>query len=600
MEGIVDGELKLALVEIIDEILAQDTACTKMNQGEKPPPSDSHISTDKTDWDAHSVIHHDIPDNTFQFDKNSLGTSIPAIDMYGQLLWTAAKRNASDNIANTDEHPNSAEIGRNEQPNISTETEFIAKNFESVPNYRPINSSPQHTYKTINPEQKPLGLDQANPNKLGHEEVASFGDNISDQNPKTFLKPDQERKLILILTKMFDAEFRKGNYPFNRVARNILQLLGEKFGSNVVSQISIEHLQGAYIGMSARYKNHGATQARDVIAIKNKNELKETADISKTENSYFKNTTQDTKIVYLVNEENMQHKHHGGNEIGKRGIQNSRDITEQNDPQTNTGTPNIPSRTTGNNVYPLSGNVNISEIPLESGSTTFTEFLTNNESPVNTVLRNSTEIDSTVQHQKRDYIKELSPTLVDEYQAESPHPKKYVTNTLNNNTEANEHLDAVDNYDTAITTKSSFIIANDVHKTLDQPVSAPTLPVENTTQNELDSTAALQNQAFNQLLSTNTLIPLDKACAARNRIKSKLEFHAAKVDPELLIDGATMAVAFIEAGIREYHAYTQIMINEFGHKIEPYLRDFYEGACHYLGLDCPKEYQAYQVRGGGC
>jgi hypothetical protein len=147
--------------------------------------------------------------------------------------------------------------------------------------------------------------------------------------------------------------------------------------------------------------------------------------------------------------------------------------------------------------------------------------------------------------------------------------------------------------------EGSFTTADDVHKTLGQPITTPELPIENTTQAEPNSTLVTQNQTFNQLLSTNTLIPLDKACAARTRIKSQLESHVAKPNPDLLIDGATLAVAFIEAGVREYGEYTHLMIDDIGCKIEPYLRDFYEGACYYLGLDCPKEHPTHQVRGGG-
>jgi hypothetical protein len=601
----VDGELKLALVEIIDEILAQDTACTKMNQGEKLVTSDSRVSTDETGWDAHDMTHRNITDDIFQFDKNNLDTSMPTIDMYGQLLWPTAKRKPSGSITSTDEYLDSAEVRRNEQLNVPTETHysgFATENFETTPD-RSTNPSQQFTYTTVTPKQKPLDVDQTNSNKLD-DKIVLPGNNISDSNSKTSLRPDQERKLILILTKMFDAEFRKGNYPFNQVARNVLQLLGEKFGSNVANQISIEHLQGAYIGMSARYKNQGATQTHDVIAVRNKSELEDTPVINENGNSHLKNVTQDAKVVYLMGEGSVQYRQLGSNEIGKRGIRSNNSVPEKNDLQINTGAPNISSGATSSNVHPLSGSTDISEIPLESGSATIAEAHAVSKFTANTVLRNTPETDSVAQHQELAPAKELLSALIEEKHAEGFHLEKYIADALNVGSKTDRHLDTIDNHgtkfiDATMAMEGSFTTADDVHKTLGQPITTPELPIENTTQAEPNSTLVTQNQTFNQLLSTNTLIPLDKACAARTRIKSQLESHVAKPNPDLLIDGATLAVAFIEAGVREYGEYTHLMIDDIGCKIEPYLRDFYEGACYYLGLDCPKEHPTHQVRGGG-
>lgn len=604
LEGIVDGELKLALVEIIDEILAQDTACTKMNQGEKLVTSDSQISAVETGWSAHSMAHRDIPDDIFQLDKNSLSTAIPTTDRHGQLLRPAARNQQSGSATNTDGYLESDEIKRNEQLNISTGTHFheiAAGNSETAPDRSTV-SSQQFTYKTIAPEQNSINSDRTIPGKLDNE-VTAPENSINIQNNKTFLKPDQERKLILILTKMFDAEFRKGHFPFNQVARSVLQLLGEKFGSNVARQISIEHLQGAYIGMSARYRDLGATRACDVIAIKNKSELEDPNITNENESTYFKNVTQDAKIVYLMGEGSIQHKQHGSNEIGRRGTRSTEGAPEKNDPQTNTGALNILSGATGNNVYPLSSSTSFSEMPIESGSATSAEVSATGEFTANPTLHNSPEIDSVEQQQELARIQESLPDLIEVTQAKNFHPEKNFAGILNYGTETNELPDTSDNHgiryaDTTMAMEGNFAIADDVHRTLDQPVGTPAPPAENTAHNEPDSTTAAQNQAFNQLLLTNTLIPFDKASAAHTRIKSKLESHTIKPDPELLIDGATLTVAFIEAGIREYNAYLQIMIDNFGYKIEPYLRDFYEGACYYLGLDCPKEFPTGQIRGG--
>ena len=126
---------------------------------------------------------------------------------------------------------------------------------------------------------------------------------------------------------MFDTEFCKGNYPFKQAARHVLELLREKFGSNVANQISIEHLQSAYIGMSARYKDRGADQPCDVIAIRNKSELGEDKVINEHSSTYLKSVIQDAKVAYFMGEGNIQDRQNGNNEIKNSGAQSNEGMT---------------------------------------------------------------------------------------------------------------------------------------------------------------------------------------------------------------------------------------------------------------------------------
>ena len=57
------------------------------------------------------------------------------------------------------------------------------------------------------------------------------------------------------------------------------------------------------------------------------------------------------------------------------------------------------------------------------------------------------------------------------------------------------------------------------------------------------------------------------------------------IDPEVLVDGVTLAGAYIESGMRKYSVYAKAMVADFGEKVRPYLRSFYEGVRHYPGLD---------------
>jgi len=83
----------------------------------------------------------------------------------------------------------------------------------------------------------------------------------------------------------------------------------------------------------------------------------------------------------------------------------------------------------------------------------------------------------------------------------------------------------------------------------------------------------------------NKLFTEDKVAAARARLRSKLGNMNSGIDPEVLVDGVTLAGAYIEAGVRKYSDYAKAMVEDFGDKIRPYLRSFYEGVRHYPGLD---------------
>lgn len=83
----------------------------------------------------------------------------------------------------------------------------------------------------------------------------------------------------------------------------------------------------------------------------------------------------------------------------------------------------------------------------------------------------------------------------------------------------------------------------------------------------------------------NKLFTSDKVAAARARMKSKLGQVNSGFDPELLVDGMTIAGAYIESGVRKFGDYASAMIDDFGSDIKPYLLSFWEGARSYPGLD---------------
>lgn len=57
------------------------------------------------------------------------------------------------------------------------------------------------------------------------------------------------------------------------------------------------------------------------------------------------------------------------------------------------------------------------------------------------------------------------------------------------------------------------------------------------------------------------------------------------IDHKLMMDGTTIAGAYIESGVRNFLQYATAMIEDLGDGIKPYLLSFWEGCRHYPGLD---------------
>lgn len=83
----------------------------------------------------------------------------------------------------------------------------------------------------------------------------------------------------------------------------------------------------------------------------------------------------------------------------------------------------------------------------------------------------------------------------------------------------------------------------------------------------------------------NTIFTTDKVAAAKARLKSKLGTLNSGVDPELFVDGVTIAGAYIESGVRKFADYAKAMVDDLGDAIKPYLLSFYEGVRYYPGFD---------------
>lgn len=77
--------------------------------------------------------------------------------------------------------------------------------------------------------------------------------------------------------------------------------------------------------------------------------------------------------------------------------------------------------------------------------------------------------------------------------------------------------------------------------------------------------------------SGNKIFTDDAYEAARRRIHERLNRLNAGLDPEMLADGLIVAGYHVEKGARKFAEFAREMIREFGDKIRPYLKSFYNG-----------------------
>ena len=78
--------------------------------------------------------------------------------------------------------------------------------------------------------------------------------------------------------------------------------------------------------------------------------------------------------------------------------------------------------------------------------------------------------------------------------------------------------------------------------------------------------------------SKNTIFTEDAAEKARARLKAKLRNLNSGLDPEMMLDGITLAGYHIEKGARTFAAYAKAMLADLGDGAKPYLKSWYLAA----------------------
>lgn len=78
-------------------------------------------------------------------------------------------------------------------------------------------------------------------------------------------------------------------------------------------------------------------------------------------------------------------------------------------------------------------------------------------------------------------------------------------------------------------------------------------------------------------VSANSIFTEDAAAKARARLKAKLGRLNSGIDPEMMMDGITLAGYHIEKGARTFAAYARAMLADLGDDVRPYLKSWYMG-----------------------
>jgi hypothetical protein len=100
--------------------------------------------------------------------------------------------------------------------------------------------------------------------------LADLGD-IFNKPFKANMMPEQEQKLLPVLTRVLDAAFRLGYVKFKDAAKFALDQIKAALGQDMANALTLDHLQGAYISMASG--KTGVSTKREVIDVEDKSEI---------------------------------------------------------------------------------------------------------------------------------------------------------------------------------------------------------------------------------------------------------------------------------------------------------------------------------------
>jgi N12 class adenine-specific DNA methylase len=129
--------------------------------------------------------------------------------------------------------------------------------------------APAAAPKKVAPKKKP-NADQTRAKADLMAALADLGD-ILGKNTRMNIMPEQEQKLLPVLTRVLDAAFRLGYHKFKDSAKFALDQIRTHLGDEAADALTLDHLQGAYIAMAGGKQN--ADTKRTVIDVESKADI---------------------------------------------------------------------------------------------------------------------------------------------------------------------------------------------------------------------------------------------------------------------------------------------------------------------------------------
>lgn len=145
-----------------------------------------------------------------------------------------------------------------------------ARGIKAEPAKKPIRQ-PVEAAKTE--KRQPEAAPQSDEEKAKADLKAALGDlgDILGKGTRLNITPEQEQKLLPVMTRLFDAAFRLGHIKFKQAARFVRDEIRKALGKDVEDLATLKRLKGAYIAMSDG--KDGADSEADVVAFTSIEEL---------------------------------------------------------------------------------------------------------------------------------------------------------------------------------------------------------------------------------------------------------------------------------------------------------------------------------------
>jgi len=163
-----------------------------------------------------------------------------------------------------------------EKPNGDAYTAYLEKSGKGT--WMSVKPATSPAPKQENPDPRPTDTkvqpgDSEEIRKAKADLMAGLGDlaSLLTKNTRMNIVPEQEQQLLPILTRIMDASLRLGYHSFKDAAKFTLDKIREMLGGEIANAITLDHLQGAYIGMAGRHKDvPGVSSKREVIEVEDK------------------------------------------------------------------------------------------------------------------------------------------------------------------------------------------------------------------------------------------------------------------------------------------------------------------------------------------